>query len=262
MADAGELWTVRRGDQPVLATAIHDGHEARDEVAALFALDDAGRFREEDPFTGRWTTVAENRVIPRRTRFEVDLNRPPEQAVYRTPDDAWGLDVWRSPPADDLVARSMAEYEAFHEQVRTILTELEAQHGSFLVLDLHSYNHRREGPEAPPADPEANPVVNVGTGNLDRERWAPLVDRFIAELGAQTVAGSPLDVRENVRFRGGHFSKWVTETFPQHGCVLAVELKKVYMDEWTGEPDERSVVEIEQALHATLPGLLESLSAR
>lgn len=261
-AAPGELFEVHRGDQPILATAIHEGHELRGEVAALMVLPEADRYREEDPHTGGWTAIAANRLIARRSRFEVDLNRPPESAVYRTPDDCWGLEVWREPPPDELVARSMAEYQAFHEVAHGILAELEAQHGAFVVLDLHSYNHRREGPDGPPADPAGNPVVNVGTGNLDRARWAPLVDRFIDELAATEIAGAPTDVRENVRFRGGHFSKWVTETFPRNGCVLAVEMKKVYMDEWTGEADAAVVAQVGRALEATIPGLLESLRLR
>jgi N-formylglutamate amidohydrolase len=256
-----DLWHVTRGDQPLLATAIHDGHDARPEVAALFALDDAGRLREEDPHTGRWTSAVENRVIARRSRFEVDLNRPPETAVYRTPADAWDLHVWRQPPSDDLVARSMAEYQAYHDLVGGLLGELRERFGRFVVLDLHSYNHRRDGAEAPPADPAANPVINVGTGNIDRDRWGPLVDRFIGELREHEVLGAPLDVRENVRFRGGHFSKWVVQTFPDEGCPIAVEAKKVYMDEWTGVPDEQAITEIGEALAATVPGLLDSLAS-
>jgi N-formylglutamate amidohydrolase len=257
-----ELWHVERGEGRVLATAIHDGHDLRQEVADLFVLPEANRLREEDPFTSRWTTIAGNRVIPHRSRFEVDLNRPPDEAVYRTPDDAWGLELWREPPSDDLVDGSMAEYGAFHDLVHGILTELEQRYGAFLVLDLHSYNHRRDGADAPPADPAGNPVVNLGTGNLDRDRWAPVIDRFLVGLGAQTVKGEPVDVRENVRFRGGHFSKWVTEQFPQSGCVLAVEMKKVYMDEWTGEPDEAVIAEFHEALAATLPGVIDVLGAR
>jgi N-formylglutamate amidohydrolase len=257
-----DLWHVTRGEQPLLATAIHDGHGARAEVAELFALDDAGRLREEDPHTGRWTSVAANRVIARRSRFEVDLNRPPETAVYRTPDDAWGLDVWQQPPSDALVARSMLVYDDFHRTVREILGDLLARYGRVVVLDLHSYNHRRDGADAPPADPAANPVINVGTGNIDRDRWGHLVDRFIGDLRQHEVLGRPLDVRENVRFRGGHFSKWLVQTFPATVCPLAVEVKKVYMDEWTGVVDERAVVEVGEALAATVPGLLASLEER
>jgi N-formylglutamate amidohydrolase len=256
----GELWHVHRGEQPLLATSVHDGHEVRPEVARMLALGEADRLREEDPFTSRWTTVAANRVVPRRSRFEVDLNRPPDQAVYRRPEDAWGLHVWQSDPDDDMVDRSLSEHRAFYDLLRAILSDIEQQFGPFIVLDLHSYNHRRDGADAPPADPVGNPVVNVGTGNLDRERFGPLVDRFIADLSEATVAGVRLDVRENVRFRGGHFPQWVNDTFPHNGCALAVEFKKIYLDEWTGEPDEEAIEEIERALRTTVPGLIESLS--
>ncbi|WP_244875288.1 N-formylglutamate amidohydrolase [Pseudoclavibacter albus] len=38
---------------PVVATAIHAGHELRTAVADAMKLDEEVRFREEDPFTDR-----------------------------------------------------------------------------------------------------------------------------------------------------------------------------------------------------------------
>jgi N-formylglutamate amidohydrolase len=253
-------WEIVLGDDPVIATALHDGHELREEVAAIMALSDAGRLREEDPYTGSWTTVATTRVVPRRSRFEVDLNRPREGAVYRTPDDAWGLEVWQRPPPDELVERSLADYDAFYAEVHGILSEMERRHGRFVVLDLHSYNHRRGGPDAEPDDPEANPEVNVGTGSLDRARWGHLVDRFISDLQGVPVLGRSLDVRENVRFRGGHLSKWIHRNFPSSGCCLAVEFKKFFMDEWTGQLKPAQHEASREALRATLAGLHEGLA--
>jgi hypothetical protein len=69
-------WQKVESDSPLVATAIHDGHDLRDEVAGLIALDKKERLREEDPFTGIWTDVAETRLIARRSRFEMDLNIP------------------------------------------------------------------------------------------------------------------------------------------------------------------------------------------
>ncbi len=257
-----DLWWIEEGDQPLLATAIHDGHEIRPELTDLLAISDADRRREEDPFTSRWTTVAANRIVARRSRFEVDLNRPPEQAVYQLPDDAWGLQVWKDRPPADVVERSRAEYRAFYDLLRETLDRLVARDGRVVVLDIHSYNHRRGGADAEPDDPERNPVVNVGTGTMDRRGWGPLVDRFMTELEGQQVAGEPLDVRENVTFEGGHLSTWVHGTYPTQVCSLSIEFKKIYMDEWTGQPDEETITDIEQALLATLPGLFESLSER
>ena len=84
---------------------------------------------------------------------------------------------------------------------------------------------------------ETNPEVNVGTGTGVGAEFETLVDRFIAELQQAWVVGHRLDVRENVRFRGGHFSRWVHEHYAGRGCALAIEFKKTFMDEWTGEPD-------------------------
>ena len=83
------------------------------------ALSEAGRLREEDPFTAQWTGVAETQITALRSRFEVDLNRPRETAVYLKPEDAWGLEVWKTGPSPEIVARSMAEYNAFYSEVRS-----------------------------------------------------------------------------------------------------------------------------------------------
>lgn len=256
----GLIFDLQEGDGPLAAAAIHHGHAVRDEVADLLALPEADRLREEDPFTGGWTEVAPTRVIGLRSRFEVDLNRPRERAIYLTPDDAWGLQVWRTPPPIPLQIQSLLEYDAFYAEMRRLFTAMAAQHGRFVVLDLHSYNHRREGPDGPAADPALNPEINIGTRTMQRDRWSPLIDRFIAELRAFNFLGRRLDVRENVKFGGGYFPLWTHGTFPESACVLSIEVKKFFMDEWSGQPEPAHLAAIKQALAATIPGVLEALN--
>ncbi len=255
------IWVTEKGAGPLVATAIHDGHEVRSDALDLMALDEASRLREEDPWTASWTTAAPNRVVGLRSRFEVDLNRPREKAVYLTPDDAWGLEVWRGKLPSKIVDASLAEYDAFYEALRELYAGLESRHGRFVVFDLHTYNHRRDGPDGPEADPQANPQVNVGTGTMtDRKRWAPVIDRFMADLSSFDYPGGALDVRENVRFRGGHHGRWAHETFPRSACVLSIEVKKIFMDEWTGEADATSVDAVGRAIESTVPGVREELN--
>jgi N-formylglutamate deformylase len=256
---AERQWDITRGDGPIVAVAVHDGHDVRGEVADLLALDDGGRRREEDPYTGGWTTIVPLRCVVHRSRFEVDLNRPRHRAVYRVPADAWGLDVWRHEPSEDFVARSLALYDAFYGEMQDLLQEVADRHGRFVVFDLHSYNHRRDGRDAAPAPPAENPQVNLGTGTLDRARWAPIIERFMSDLGQYDFAEGRLDVRENVKFKGGQFSRWVHQTFPTSGCALAIEFKKFFMDEHTGESYPDIVAAIKAALESTLPGVLETL---
>lgn len=230
-------FALREAHGPLVATAIHAGHHLRPEVLDLTVLDEGTRLREEDPGSDGWTGIGDHQVVVGTSRFEVDLNRPPDEAVYREPDDAWGLELWRRPPPDELVERSLGLHRRFYRALGEVLERILARHARAVVLDLHTYNHRRGGPDAEPAPQEDNPDVNVGTGHLDRPRWAPVVDAFMETVAGADYRGSRLDVRENVRFRGGYLSRWVAEAFPDRVCALAVEVKKIFMDEWTGEID-------------------------
>jgi N-formylglutamate deformylase len=253
------IWRTEYGDGPLVACAIHNGHAARPEVANLFKLGDTERLYEEDPFTGRWTSIAPTRVVGLRSRFEVDLNRPRESAVYVNPDDCWGLDVWKSPPSPDVVARSLAEHDAFYAHLHFLLQRLVKMHGRVVVFDLHSYNHHRGGPSSPPDDPQKNPEINLGTGSMDRTHWGAIVDRTLAELRGFDFVGRRLDVRENVRFFGGELSKWCHREFPQSVCALAIEVKKFFMDEWTGELYETEFEALHSALERASAGVLAEL---
>ncbi len=254
-----ETWRMHIGDGQLVATAIHDGHDLRPDVAANMALSDEERLREEDPFTGVWSTMAPTRFISLTSRFEVDLNRPRDKAVYLTPGDAWGLQVWNRQPSAELIAQSLREYDSFYSGIRNVLETIERTFGKFVVFDLHTYNHRRGGPGGVAADQARNPQVNIGTGTMERSRWTNIVDGFMSDLRAYDFPGGALDVRENVKFRGGQFSRWVHETFPKTGCAIAIEFKKFFMDEWTGDADPALVRAIGEALRSTVPGVLEKL---
>jgi len=254
-------WRIKRGRGPLVATAIHAGHRIRSDVAGLLKVDEATRFREEDPFTDRLTEVAPTRVVAETSRFEFDLNRPPDRAVYLTADDAWGIDVWKATPPLRIVSESLARYERFYGEMDDLLRKLLGEHDRVLVLDLHSYCHRRGGPDAPPDDPDANPEINVGTGSVNRALWSPAVERLCDGLSGFDFAGRQLDVRENVKFRGGYLSRWVNGRFPGRACAVAVEFKKIFMDEWTGELDAEAFGLLHEALAAAIPGLIEELES-
>ncbi len=255
-----ETFVVRTGfDSPVATAALHDGHALRVDVCAALALADEERLREEDPHTAKWAEVVGTRLIGLRSRFEVDLNRPRDRAVYQTPEDAWGLHVWHGSPSPCMVAASLAQYDAFYLAAGETLARMRDRWGNFIVLDLHSYNHRRGGPDAPPADPATHPEVNIGTSNMDRCRWAPVVEGAIAHLGAMDFMGRRMDVRENVRFQGGHFPRWIHTTFPRHACAIAIEFRKSFMDEWTGRSDLVHVGAIRDALACLVPELERAL---
>jgi hypothetical protein len=260
---ASASWSVERGRSPLVATAIHGGHLLRADLAARMAIGAAERLREEDPFTARFIDDIPNRVVVHRSRFEVDLNRPRAGAVYLRPEQAWGLAVWRDPPDARTVEDILRQHDAYYAMLRQMLSDVEAAHGRFVLLDMHSYNHRRDGAAAACTPQEAAPDINIGTFSMDRTYWAPVVDAFLACLRDQPFCGRRLDVRENVAFAGkGEQTRFVHAHFPRTGCAIAVEFKKIFMDEWTGVPDAGAIAALRKAVRASLPVLEAALGAR
>jgi hypothetical protein len=233
-----QWWTVTRGSGPVLATAIHDGHGLRPAVARAMNLSDDDRLREEDPFTGQAVAGVPTHIVVHRSRFEFDLNRAADTAVYRTPDQSWGLQVWRGEPDETLVEESLAIHAAYYRMLGALLDDVQAEHGHFVLIDAHSYNHRRDGPDAAPMPKGEAPDINIGTFSMPRTDWAFLLDPLMEEMRRFEFNGRKLDVRENVAFQGkGEQTRFVHDRYPGKGCAIALEFKKFFMDEWTGEPD-------------------------
>jgi hypothetical protein len=242
MSDDRRWWTVQQGQGPVLATAIHDGNDLRPEVAAAMKLGDADRLREEDPFTGQAIVDVPTHVIVHRSRFEFDLNRGADGAVYETPDQAWGLDVWSSRPEKGLVGRSLDLHAAYYRMLGALLDGMAERHPRFVLIDVHSYNHRRDGPDGAPTDPAKAPDINIGTFSMPRDEWAFLLDPLMEAMAGFDFNGRRLDVRENIAFQGkGEQTRFVHERYPGTGCAIALEFKKFFMDEWSGEPDPREL---------------------
>lgn len=240
MAEAtNRCWTVRHGRGPVVATAIHHGHDLRTEVAEAMALSDSERLREEDPLTGDAASGAASHVIVHRSRFEFDLNRPPEGAVYQTPEQSWGLDVWKpGQPVPAIVERSLALHADYYAMLGALLDSLVERHRRFVLIDVHSFNHRREGRDHPPIPETVAPDINIGTFSMPRGDWAFLLDPLMEAMRGFGFNGRKLDVRENIVFQGrGYQARFVHERYPLRGCAIALEIKKFYMDEWTGIPD-------------------------
>lgn len=240
-----KTFEISTGNSPFIAAAIHDGHHIREEVREHLNLHPHERMREEDPYTDYLAEVTETRVIGRTSRFEVDLNRPREKAVYSGPAEAWGLQVWKKVLPVDIIARSLAKYDEFYQAVEELLLAAITRFGYFVVLDLHSYNHRRNEGELSPV--ALNPEINIGTSFL-ADRWHNAKDAFMTRLQQVEVMGHNLDVRENINFKGGEFSRWINGNFGSHGFSLAIEFRKSFMDEWTGRVDIHHLNNLRSAL--------------
>lgn len=253
-----QRYSIRKEDSPIIALALHDGHFIPESLLPYMQLGNQERLREEDPYTGYMADLPVNYITVHSSRFLVDLNRTEGKAIYKDPDDAWGLTVWDSLPATE-EKKLLSYYRNFYDDAKKLIESLIHHYGYFLILDIHSYNHRREAynQEAPVIE---NPEINIGT-RYNHEKWNPLAQQFIHLLSHSTIAGKQPDVRENIKFKGGGFSQWVNQHYSEQGCVISIEFKKTFMDEWTGRADIHHILDIKRALRNTLEPLEEQLKS-
>ncbi len=238
----------------LVTTAIHAGHELCPEVAKDCTLSPAIRLMEEDPYTDQMARLFPNHITVQSSRFLVDLNRRRESCVYLKPEDCWGLPVNREHLDARILERLYAEYDEFYHLVDEFLgrlfylRDLGGISEPLMILDLHSYNHRRGGADAEPAPQAENPDIIIGRNNLNPIHY----DK--AEKLRQLLDGKPLgdikiDCRCDVKFPGGNFSRYLNSRYPEKVVCLAIEFKKIFMDEHTGELDHKLWKQLQQLFY-------------
>jgi len=229
--------------QPYLCGAVHDGHQFRKELWDNCLHSEYDRWFEEDPCTKEMVQSHPIVIAGCDSRFEYDLNRPPEVAIY---EDAWGKQLWRNPLPQDQKQRSLDKHNAFYKVVHALVDKLEQKFGVAVVYDMHSYNWWRWDREVP--------VINLGTKNVDNARFGLEIESWRKslsqiELPHQIEATSQI----NDTFQGnGYFLKYITANF-KNTLVLATEFKKIYCDERSGVIYPEVVRAIEQQLRTLLP---------
>lgn len=257
MSPIGLHYLLEEKNSPIWAFALHDGHHLDASLAPLANITSDERLREEDPFTGLLADIGINRLIIQSSRFQLDLNRNIEDAIYIHPSQAWNLKVWKTPPASPVLDALHDRYFYIRKLISTFLEETIRRHGHFVILDIHSYNARRAGKEVA-IDTKSNPQLNIGTVH-NRDMWKPLIKSIIAHLQTKKLYNNPLDVRENIKFKGGHMSEWINAQYGKYGCVLSLEFRKDFMDEWTGKPDLKKIEELRLLLMNLLPFIVHKL---
>jgi hypothetical protein len=47
------------------------------------------------------------------------------------------------------------------------------------------------------------PVINIGTGLIDRDLFGEVIDDLLFDLNELSISGHPISVGENIVFKGG-----------------------------------------------------------
>lgn len=251
------LYRIHFANSPFWTMAIHDGHQVDPIVASFFQLDEAQRTREEDAHTSFIAELPDiNQVFIGTSRFQLDLNRPEKDAVYLRPEQAWGIQVWKHPVPPTLVHQLHQDHRNFYQQIDTHIQNTIDKHGHFIVFDVHSYNAQRIN-EKETIDKKANPQINLGT-YYNKEKWRPFINLFIACVRRRQLLGNAIDIRENIKFKGGYLAQHILYKFGDRGCVLSIEFRKDFMNEWSGLPYHPLILEYKQLLLHVLKDIQKS----
>ncbi|MBO6881475.1 N-formylglutamate amidohydrolase [Winogradskyella sp.] len=207
---------------PYVCGAVHDGHQFRKELWENCLHTEYERWYEEDPETKNMVISHPILIAGCDSRFEYDLNRDPENAVFET---AWGKQLWKQPLPEAQKEKSLKKHSSFYKVVHALISKIEEKYGICIVYDMHSYNWKRWDREVP--------TWNLGTSNIDNERFGNQVEAWRQALSTIEL---PHNIKQTAKindtFQGnGYFLKYITTNF-KNTLVLATEIAKVYCDEY------------------------------
>ena len=207
---------------PYVCGAVHDGHQFRKELWDSCLHTAYERWYEEDPETRTMVQSHPIVIAGCDSRFEYDLNRVPEEAVFVT---AWGKPLWKEPLPEVMVQKSLEKHANFYKVVFALIQTVESRFGFCTVYDMHSYNWKRWDREVP--------TWNLGTSNIDNKRFGMVVEQWRQSLSqVQFPRGIKSTSKINDTFQGnGYFLRFITQNF-KNTLVLATEIAKVYCDEY------------------------------
>lgn len=250
--------TLHRGTAPLLVSLPHDGSEIPPGLAARM-LPEAVCAPDTDWHVARLYAFARDlgasMLVPRYSRYVVDLNRPPDDTSLYPGQNTTGLcpavrfsgaPVYRdgqAPSADEIGARVEAYWRPYHDTLRAELDRLHARHGRVLLWEGHSIR----GSGLPFLFEGRLPDLNLGTA-AGASCAADTQARIERALDAQTA----YDVVVNGRFKGGYITRHYGA--PARG-IDAVQLElaqRTYMDEDTFAYDEARAARLQPVLRALL----------
>ncbi|MDW5288653.1 N-formylglutamate amidohydrolase [Formosa sp. PL04] len=206
---------------PFICGAVHDGHHFKRDLWDFCTHSEYERWYEEDPETKTMVSECPIVISGLDSRFEYDLNRAPEDAIYK---DAWGKPLWKKPLLTSLKDRALNKHHEFYNVLHKLVSTVEDIYGHAVVYDMHSFNVKRWDREVP--------TWNLGTKNVDESRFKTEIENWRQLLSEITLSKKiPSTAHINDTFQGnGYFLKYITSNFT-NTLVLATEIAKVYCNE-------------------------------
>jgi N-formylglutamate deformylase len=258
-----ETYTLYRGRAPLLVSLPHDGSEIPAPIAARMAECARGA-PDTDWHVSRLYAFARDvlgasMLVPRYSRYVVDLNRPPDDASLYPGQNTTSLcpvqcfsgeAIYRdgqAPDAAEIAARRERYWAPYHEALAAELARLRRVHGRVVLWEGHSIR----GSDLPFLFEGRLPDLNLGTAA--GSSCAPSLQ---AALEAVLASQGRYDWVSNGRFKGGYITRHYGR--PAAG-VDAVQLEisqRIYMDERSHAYEEAKAEDAARLVEALLRACL------
>ena len=253
-----DVFHLTRGTAPLLVSLPHCGEQIPDDLRdayqprALQVEDTDWHLQRLYAFAaGLGASV----IVPRFSRYVIDLNRPPDNApmypgannTELCPTRFFTGDALyregRAPGAAEVAERTRRYWQPYHDALRAELDRLRAEHGHVVLFDGHSIRS-----ELPWLFEGELPALNLGT--VDGTSCAPALREALAGvLADQSGYGHVVDGR----FKGGYITRHYGRPADDVHAVQLEMTWKCYMDE---EPPYKyrndRAVEVTPVLHELL----------
>jgi len=213
--------------------AMHTGRRIRPEIVDALLVGEPDRLREEDTFADYFIGDLPIRIVALDSRFEYDLNRGANSAIYPFEKEKWGMKIWKRELSRDERRLSILKHREFHSIIDIVTNYMLRQNRYAVIFDMHTFCYQREEKRLWFKDPK--PEINLGSKPVNRTLFNEVIDNYILDLARIKIENHRVRIGENEIFPGGYLSRRLSKKWYENVLVLALEYKKIFMNEWTGE---------------------------
>jgi N-formylglutamate deformylase len=252
-----DTFTLHRGSTPLLVSLPHDGTELPDDIEGRLTPS-ARRVPDTDWHVSRLYAFAReigaSMIVPRYSRYVVDLNRPPDNASLYPGQNTTGLcpivqftgeplyQAGAEPLNTEIAERVETYWRPYHAALAAELARIRAAHGRVVLWEGHSIRS-----VMPFLFDGELPDFSLGT-SAGASCSVALQSRLVEVLAAAREHTYVV----NGRFKGGYITRHYGEPAQDIEAVQLELTQLNYMDEDTFEYLDELAAKTQRVLRALL----------
>jgi N-formylglutamate deformylase len=256
-----DIFTLHRGSAPLLISLPHDGTEIPDALRARLTPQ-ALRVPDTDWHVAKLYAFARELdasiIVPRYSRYVVDLNRPPDGAALYPGRTETGLcptitfagePIYlpgQEPGADEIQSRVETYWKPYHRKLAETLERLLGRQGRVVLWEGHTIRS-----EVPVLFDGRLPDFNLGTAD-GASCASALTERLAAVLARQDRYTHVVDGR----FKGGYITRHYGNPARAINAIQLELAQHVYMDEATFAYDAEKAAPVQALIRELLKACL------